>query len=85
MSFPLYIHCPCYIPFFDDSCRGDRQGLSLLAFLSLLSIVPEIPDDGLPAVVHMNMLDADELLTTAAQASKNLNLGRIGPHQASRR
>ena len=36
-----------------------------------------IADDGLPAVVHMDMLDADGLLTTAAQASKDLNLGRI--------
>jgi hypothetical protein len=82
--FLLYIHCPCYIPFFDDSWRGDRQSLSLLAFLSLLSIVPEIPDDGLPAFVHMNMLDADKLLTAVTQTSKNLNLGRISPHQTSR-
>jgi hypothetical protein len=74
MSFPLYIHCPCYIPFFDDSCRGDRQGLSLLAFLSLLSIVPEITDDRLPAIVHMDMLDANKLLAAATQPSKYLDL-----------
>ena len=33
-----------------------------------------ITDDGLPAVLHMDMLDANELLTTSSQASKYLDL-----------
>jgi hypothetical protein len=39
-----------------------------------------IPDDGLPTIVHMDMLDADNLLASASKASKNLNLGRKSPH-----
>jgi hypothetical protein len=39
-----------------------------------------ITDDGLPTLVHMNMLNADNLLTAVAQASKNLNLRCISPH-----
>jgi hypothetical protein len=46
----------------------------LLAFLSLLSIVPEITDDRLPAIVHMDMLDANKLLAAATQPSKYLDL-----------
>ena len=40
--------------------------------------------DGLPTLIHMNVLDAHKLLPSVAQASKNLNLGRISPHQTSR-
>ena len=43
-----------------------------------------IPDDSLSAIVHMDMLDAGKLLPAITQASKNLNLGRIGPHKTSR-
>ena len=44
-----------------------------------------IADDGLPAVVHMNMFDADVLLAAITEAPKNLNLGRIGPEDLSAR
>jgi hypothetical protein len=44
-----------------------------------------IADDCLPAVVHMNMFDADKLLSAIAQPSKYLDLGGISPHQTSRR
>jgi hypothetical protein len=33
----------------------------------------------------MDVLDADKLLPAATQASKNLDLDRISPHQTSRR
>jgi hypothetical protein len=33
----------------------------------------------------MDVLDADKLLAAGSQATKNLNLGRISPHQTSRR
>src|SRR5580692_821557 len=49
-------------------------------FLSLLSIVPETPNDGLPAIAHMDVLDADKLLAAVAQPPKHFNLGRISPH-----
>ena len=39
-----------------------------------------IADDGLPIIVHMDVLDADKLLPAITQASKNLNLGRKSPH-----
>jgi hypothetical protein len=38
-----------------------------------------IANDGLPTVVHVHMLDADKLVTVVTQASKDLNLGCIGP------
>jgi hypothetical protein len=44
-----------------------------------------IANDGLPTIVHMDVLDADKLLAAGSQATKNLNLGRISPHQTSRR
>jgi hypothetical protein len=31
-----------------------------------------IPDDGLPTIVHMDVLDADKLPPAVTQASKNL-------------
>jgi hypothetical protein len=43
-----------------------------------------IADDGLPAVIHMNMLNADNLMSAMTQASKNLYLRRVRPHQTSR-
>ena len=36
-----------------------------------------IADDGLPTIVHMDVLDVDNLLTAVAQALENLNLSRI--------
>jgi hypothetical protein len=44
----------------------------------------QIADDGLPTIVHMDVLDADKLLPTVTQASKDLNLGGISFHQTSR-
>jgi hypothetical protein len=38
-----------------------------------------IADDGLPAIVYMDVLDADKLLAAVTQASKNLNLHCISP------
>jgi hypothetical protein len=37
----------------------------------------QIADDGLAAIVHMDVLDVDNLLTAVAQALENLNLSRI--------
>jgi undecaprenyl pyrophosphate phosphatase UppP len=44
-----------------------------------------IADDGLPTIVHIDVLDADKLLPAVTQASTNLNLGCVSPHQTSRR
>ena len=44
-----------------------------------------IADESLPTIVHMDVLDANKLVPAITQASKDLNLGCIGPHQASRR
>jgi hypothetical protein len=52
---------------------------------NLCSVVFHVADDGLPAVVHMDVLDADKLLASASKASKNLNLHCISSHQTSRR
>jgi hypothetical protein len=43
-----------------------------------------IADDSLPTIVHMDMFDADNLLSAMTQASKNLNLRRIRSEQTSR-
>jgi hypothetical protein len=43
-----------------------------------------IADDGLPTIIYMDVLDADKLLPAVTQASKNLNLGCISPHQPGR-
>jgi hypothetical protein len=43
-----------------------------------------IADDRPATVIYVHMLDADKLLSAITQASKNLNLGRISPHQTSR-
>ena len=39
-----------------------------------------IADAGLPTVIHMDVLDADNFLFAVTQASKDLNLGCIRPH-----
>jgi hypothetical protein len=44
-----------------------------------------IADNGLTAIVHMDVLDADKLLPAVPQASKYFDLSRVSPHQASRR
>ena len=40
----------------------------------------DVAYDGLPAVIDMNMLDANVLLSPVTQPSKNLYLHRIRPH-----
>ena len=44
----------------------------------------DIADEGLPTIVHMDVLDTHNLLTAVPQASKNLHLHRIRPEQTSR-
>jgi hypothetical protein len=39
-----------------------------------------ISDYGLPAVIDMDVLDADILVSAVAEAAKGLHLHRIGPH-----
>jgi hypothetical protein len=67
-----------YIGFGTDQgrhCLGKK-----ITLRSNLCILFHIADDGLPTLVHMNMLDADNLLTAITQASKDLNLHCISPH-----
>ena len=59
-----------------------KLNVDLPAYLSIRFF--HIANDGLTTVVHMDMLDADKLLPAITQASKDLNLGRISPHQTSR-
>jgi hypothetical protein len=63
---------------------GTRQSLRCPPLLNLRILLLHIADDGLPPIVHMNMLDADNLLPASTQPSKNLDLDRISPHQTSR-
>ena len=58
-----------------------RSDFCIVRCSSILRILLlHIADDGLPTIVHMNVLDADKLLAAVTQASKNLNLRRISPH-----
>jgi hypothetical protein len=43
-------------------------------------VVFHIANDRLPAVTYMNVLNADELLPAAAQASKDFDLRRVSAH-----
>lgn len=43
-----------------------------------------ISDYRLPAVIDVDVLDADILVSAVAEAAKGLHLHRIGPHQSSR-
>ena len=43
-------------------------------------VVFHVANNGLPAVTYMNMLNADELLPAAAQASKDFDLRRVSAH-----
>jgi hypothetical protein len=61
-----------------------QQSLLSLSALTLRIRLFHIADDGLPAVIHMNMLDADNLMSAVTQASENLHLRRIRLHQTSR-
>ena len=44
-----------------------------------------VADDGPPTVIYMNVLDTKVLMPAMTQAAKNLDLGRIGSQQTSRR
>ena len=54
------------------SADNQRQKVTLLRCIRLFQIA-----DGLPTIVHMDVLDVDNLLTAVAQALENLNLSRI--------
>jgi hypothetical protein len=45
-----------------------------------LALLFHIANDGLPAVIYVNMLDADKLLTAITQASANFHLHCEGFH-----
>jgi hypothetical protein len=60
------------------------SGKSPLKLGPLRNGLSHIADDGLPAIVHMDMFDADNLLSAMTQPSKNLNLRRIRSEQTSR-
>src|SRR6516164_1943502 len=64
------------------------DAMSIFSRISVVGpIAPSshVPDNGLPTLIHMDMLDPDKLLPAVAQASKHLDLGRISPHQTRRR
>ncbi|MGO9686276.1 MAG: hypothetical protein ACLPTZ_27500 [Beijerinckiaceae bacterium] len=56
----------------------------MLSTLTLRIRLSHIADDRLPAVIYMNVLDTKVLMPAMTQASKNLDLGRIGSQQTSR-
>jgi hypothetical protein len=60
-----------------DFRRGGRHYGSS-SFLRIFRF--HITDDSLPTIVHMDMLDANELLSTIAQPSQYLDLSRVSPH-----
>ncbi len=63
--------------------RGQIWAILQTGYFSVLAtrLRPfQIADDGLPPVIHMDVLNADKLLPTTPQASKDLNLGCISPH-----
>ena len=59
---------------------GDPSRCLSRSALTLPFRLFHVANDGLPAIVHMDMLDADNLLPAAMQTSKKLNLGCVGPH-----
>ena len=50
---------------------------------TLLLLSFHVSNNGLPAVVHMHMFDADKLVPAMTQAPKNFHLHRIRFHQTS--
>jgi len=48
--------------------------------LSSRSPTIDVADDGLPTNIHVDMLDANKLMSAATQASENLYLQRIRSH-----
>ena len=56
----------------------------MLDALTLRLRLLHIADEGLPTIVHMDVLDTHNLLTAVPQASKNFHLHRIRPEQTSR-
>src|SRR5580692_8541730 len=63
-----------HVTFLSLTTPGGVTACPRSRFLSLLSIVPEIPNDGLSAIVHMDVLDANKLLTAGTQASQDFHL-----------
>ena len=72
-----------YLPRVDGTVYGLRDDRHAPYFCvahcsSILRILLfNVADDSLPAIVHMDVLDADKLLPAVTQSSKNLNLHRI--------
>ena len=42
-----------------------------------------VPDDGLPTISYVDVLDADILIPAVAQAAKGLDLDRVGLEQST--
>jgi hypothetical protein len=63
---------------------GNRNSWIVAFRLTLRIRFFHVADEGLPAVIHMNMFNADNLMSAMTQASKNLRLRRVRPHQTSR-
>jgi hypothetical protein len=63
---------------------GNRNSWIVAFRLTLRIRFFHVADEGLPAVIHMNMFNADNLMSAMTQASKNLCLRRVRPHQTSR-
>jgi len=77
-----------------NQCRSEGIGITLKNRPSPQENHPEIglrigffqvANDSLPTVVHMDVLHTNKLVPAVTQAPKDLNLGRISPHQARRR
>jgi hypothetical protein len=74
MSSGVWLHEP-----FSQQLANLRSSFALTG-CALRIPTSHVADDGLPAFVHMNMLNADKLLPAVTQPSKNLYLGCISPH-----
>ncbi len=61
------------------------RSLCLRRHTAYLRIRPfDVANEGLPTIVYMHMLDADNLVPASAQASQNFHLHRVSLHRASR-
>ena len=74
-----------YLPRVDGTVYGLRddrhpQSLRCPPLLNLRILLLHIADDGLSTIAHVDMLDADNLLSPIAQPSKYLDLGCVSPH-----
>jgi hypothetical protein len=55
----------------------------LASFVQIIGFF-HIANDGLPTIVHVDVLDAHKLLPAVTQAAKDLNLAGISSHQPGR-